>query len=157
VSHPVKPMVFIDDLASVTCYREHTQEIADIVAAINAGFGTICAVAKFRAVPTHGKGEEDLIIRNWDWEPTIVPFQDCYACVRTLGVNVNLAGTWGQQVQEVSHKLARIASVIRAKRAKAHVKVKAIRMAVQERGGALPGGWLGRRGHCPTSKPSTTG
>jgi hypothetical protein len=61
-----------------------------------------------------------------------VPFQDCYACVRTLGVNVNLAGTWGQQVQEVSHKLARIASVIRAKRAKAHVKVKAIRMAVQE-------------------------
>jgi hypothetical protein len=67
---------------------------------------------------------------NWDWEPAIVLFQDCYAYVRTLGVNVNLAGTWGQQVHEVSRKLARIASVIRAKRAKAHVKVKAIRMAV---------------------------
>jgi hypothetical protein len=90
VSHPVKPMVFIDDLTSVTCYREHTQEISDIVAAFNAVFGTICAVAKFRAVSTHGEGEEDLIIRNWDWEPTMVPFQDCYACVRTLGVSVNL-------------------------------------------------------------------
>jgi hypothetical protein len=54
VSHPVKPMVFIDDLTSVTCYREHTQEIADIVAAFNAVFGTICAVAKFRAVSTTG-------------------------------------------------------------------------------------------------------
>jgi hypothetical protein len=97
-----------------------------------------------RAVLTHGEGEEDLIIRNWDWELTIVPFQDCYACVRTLGVNVNLAGTWGQQVQEVSHKLARIASSCGATGLAVQLfifsklpelidtGVKAIRMAVQK-------------------------
>jgi hypothetical protein len=128
----VKPMVFIDDLTSATCYREHKQEIADIVAAFNAVFGTICAVAMFCAVSTHGEDEEDLFIRNWDWEPTIVPFQDRYACVRTLGINVNLAGTWGPQVQEVSYKLARIANIVRVKRATSYIKVKAIRMAVQE-------------------------
>jgi hypothetical protein len=61
-----------------------------------------------------------------------VPFQDCYAFVRTLGVNVNLVGTWGQEVQEISHKLARIANIVRAKRAASYIKVKAIRMAVQE-------------------------
>jgi hypothetical protein len=54
VSHPVRPMVFIDDLTTATCYRAHTQEIADIVAAFNAMFGTKCAVPKFRAVSTHG-------------------------------------------------------------------------------------------------------
>jgi hypothetical protein len=45
-------MVFIDDLTTATCYWEHTQEIADIVAAFNGVFGTVCAVAKFRAVTT---------------------------------------------------------------------------------------------------------
>jgi hypothetical protein len=40
-------MVFIDDLTTATCYRAHTQEIADIVAAFNAMFGTKCGVAKF--------------------------------------------------------------------------------------------------------------
>jgi hypothetical protein len=47
VSHPVRPMVFIDDLTTATCYKAHTQEIADIVAAFNAMFETKCAVAKF--------------------------------------------------------------------------------------------------------------
>jgi hypothetical protein len=31
-------------------------------------FSTVCAVAKFRAVTTHGEGQEDLLIRNWKWE-----------------------------------------------------------------------------------------
>jgi hypothetical protein len=74
VSHPVRPMVFIDNLTTATCYREHTQEIANIVAAFNAIFGTVCAVAKFRAVTTQGGDQADLVIRDWNWRPTLVPF-----------------------------------------------------------------------------------
>jgi hypothetical protein len=74
VSHPVRPMVFIDDLTTATCYQAHTQEIAGIVAAFNAMFGTKCAVAKFRAVTTHGPDEAELIIRGWQWQATTVPF-----------------------------------------------------------------------------------
>jgi hypothetical protein len=105
VSHPVRPMVFIDDLTTATCYRAHTQEIADIVAAFNAMFGTKCAVAKFRAVPTHGPEEEELIIRDWQWQATTVPFHDGFACVRTLRVHVNLAMDWKEQTQAASHNL----------------------------------------------------
>jgi hypothetical protein len=74
VFHPVRPMVFIDDLTTATCYREHTQEIADIVAAFNAVFGMVCVVAKFRAVITQGGGQADLVIRDWNWRPTVVSF-----------------------------------------------------------------------------------
>jgi hypothetical protein len=37
--------------------------------------------------------------------------------VRTLGVNVNLAGTWDDQVQEVCHNLTRVGITVRAKKA----------------------------------------
>ena len=130
VSHPVRPMVFIDDLTTATCYREHTQEIADIVSAFNAMFGTVCAVAKFRAVSTHSQDKEELIIRSWDWKPTTVPFQDGAACVRTLGINVNLDCSWKEQIRDVSHNLARVANVIRAKTAKPFTKVACINMSV---------------------------
>jgi hypothetical protein len=58
-------MVFIDNLTTATYYRAHTREIADIVTALNAMFETKCAVAKFRAVTTHGPEEAELIIRDW--------------------------------------------------------------------------------------------
>jgi hypothetical protein len=131
VSHPVRPMVFIDDLTTATCYREHTQEIEDIVAAFNAFFGMVCAVSKFRAVTTQGGDQADLVIRDWNWRPPVVPFQDCHACVRTLGVNVNLAGTWKDQVQEVCHNLTRVGITVRAKKAQPFTKVKAIMMSIQ--------------------------
>ena len=125
-------MVFIDDLTSATVFRAHTQEIADLVGAFNAIFGTRCAVEKFRAVTTHGPEEEDLIIRDWNWEPTTVKFQDGHACIRTLGVNVNHAGTWDEQVQEVTHWLGRIGNIVRASKASSFTKIKVLRLSVQE-------------------------
>jgi hypothetical protein len=79
-----------------------------------------------------GGGQAELVIRDWNWRPTVVPFQDSHASVRTLGVNVNLAGTWDDQVQEVCHHLTRVGITVRAKKAQPFTKVKAIRMSIQE-------------------------
>jgi hypothetical protein len=117
-------------MTTASCYREHTQEIAKIVTAFNAMFGTVCAVAKFRAVTTHEEGQEDLLIRNWKWEAIQVPFQDGKACVRTLGVKVNLSLDWSEQVQEVSHYLGRVATLVHGVKVKPHTKVATINMSV---------------------------
>jgi hypothetical protein len=116
VSHPVKPMVFMDDLTTGICYRKHTQAIADILAAFNGMSGTKNAVPKFRVVSTLSPEENALIIRDWEWQPTIVPFQNGFTCVRTLEIQINLVGNWSEQIQEASHCLARVENVIQAKK-----------------------------------------
>jgi hypothetical protein len=87
-------------------------------------FGTVCAVAKFRAVTTHEKGQEDLLIRNWKWEAIQVPFQDGKACMRMLSLD------WSEQVQEVNHYLVRVATLVHGAKAKPHTKVATINMPV---------------------------
>jgi hypothetical protein len=95
-------------------------------------FGTKCAVAKFRAVTTHDPDEAELIIRDWQWQATTVPFQDGFACVRTLGVHVNLAMDWKEQTQAASRNLARVGRVIRSKRVSAFAKVSTINLSVTQ-------------------------
>jgi hypothetical protein len=59
-----------------------------------------------------------------------VPFQDGKACVRTLGVKDNLSLDWSEQVQEVSHYLGRVATLVHGAKAKPHTKVATINMSV---------------------------
>jgi hypothetical protein len=95
-------------------------------------FGTRNAVPKFRAVSTLSPDEQELLIRDWEWQPIIIPFQDGYTCVRTLGIQINIVGVWSDQIQEASNCLARVGNVIRAKKGSSYSKISTINLSVTQ-------------------------
>jgi hypothetical protein len=80
----VHPFTFIDDLASFTCNRAHTQELACLVSAGHAIFGTKAADTKFRAITTMAD-RGTITVYDHRWHPTEVPFEDANFLVKVLG------------------------------------------------------------------------
>ena len=123
------PSAYMDDLTTATCSHAHTQEVADIVSATNALFGTEAAFGKFRAVSTHPAGCE-IIIRTWTWEERKVKFKDALHVIRVLGAKVNVAYIWKQQVKELVATFTRMGNTLHASKVDATAKVKIINLAV---------------------------
>ena len=127
----VRPSVYMDDLTTATCSRQHTQEVADRVSAMNALFGTSAAVEKFRAVSTVPGDEEDgLIIHDWLWREKQRAFKGPDHVIRILGVQINLGYTWEAQVKELTSKFEKLGAVLHASRASESTKIRVINAAV---------------------------
>ena len=127
----VLPSVYMDDLTTATCRREHTQEIADLVSAMNALFGTSAAIEKFRAVSTHpGDQGEELIIHDWQWNERRRAFKGTDHVIRILGVKVNLGYSWEAQAEELTQKFEKLGSILHASKANEATKIKVINVAI---------------------------
>ena len=123
------PSAYMDDLTTATCSHEHTQEVADLVSAANALFGTEAAFEKFRAISTHPVGRE-ITIRNWQWTGRSVQYRGNTHVVRVLGAKVNIAYTWEKQVREAVMMFQRMGTVLHASRVSSTTKVKIINLAI---------------------------
>jgi hypothetical protein len=100
--YAVRPFTFIDDLASFTCNRAHTQELARLVSAGHAIFGTKAADHKFRAI-TNRQDQGSITVYDHQWRPRAVQFEDASFMVKVLGVIFCLNGNWDDQVNEAIH------------------------------------------------------
>ena len=127
----VLPSVYMDDLTTATCQRDHTQALADLVSAMNALFGTEAAVEKFRAISTHPSTHgEELIIHDWQWRERRRAFKGPGHVIRILGVKINLGGTWDEQVEELTDKFDKLGNILNASKANEATKIKVINVAI---------------------------
>ena len=123
------PSVYMDDLTSATCTRVHTQQVADLVSAFNALFGTEAATKKFRATSTHPVGAP-IIIHDEQWQPTSKEFDGPLKVIRILGVDINLNLEWSEQSAELINKFKKIGKALRASSIEEEAKIKIINLAV---------------------------
>ena len=109
------PFAFVDDLSSFTCLRAHTQQLADLVSAAHAIFGTEAATHKFRALTTQPTGGS-ITVHDNRWNPTVVPFSGPLTDVTLLGMGFNLGYTWAKQIQAATHLVRSYLKILRSSR-----------------------------------------
>ena len=123
------PSVYMDDLTSATCCRKHTQQVADLVSAFNAIFGTEAAIQKFRATSTK-PGGDPIVIHDGAWAATTKEFDGPQKVIRILGVDINLNYTWEEQIATLKQKFRLIGKALQSSPLDGDAKVKIINMAV---------------------------
>ena len=114
--YTLTPTVFLDDLTSLTCTREHTQELAELISAFNCIMGTKFHPSKFRAMST-AANNTPVIVYDWRWVPTAINLEGSKANAKILGIGLNLGYTWEEQANSIMAEVRGIARIFRPSRA----------------------------------------
>ncbi|CAM9438821.1 unnamed protein product, partial [Ectocarpus fasciculatus] len=114
--YPLLPLAYLDDLTSLTCFRHHTQALADLVSGFNLVMGMQFAAHKFRASSTLADSTP-VIVHDREWTPTEVTLAPASERSTVLGIPFALDYTWETQGRQLQEKVRGIAKLLRPSKA----------------------------------------